>query len=159
MVHKMKNAELYTYVIRILLISLYSLSPLWAQPDTQVSTDKLYVPNGTATQKVLGGGKAKIEILSKGKAAFLGRLTIAPGVHIPEHRDETEEYLYFLQGGGELYIEGKKLLVTAGDSIYMPAKALVSYKNGSLETVVIQVFAGPSPAKKYDRWEPIPKIK
>ena len=55
MVHKMKNAELYTYLIRILLISLYSLSPLWAQPDTQVSTDKLYVPNGTATQKVLGG--------------------------------------------------------------------------------------------------------
>ena len=155
----MQKIELHTYFLHILLISLCSLSLLWAQPHTQVSTNKLHVPSGTATQKVLGDGKAKIEILSKGKAAFLGRLTIAPGVHIPEHRDETEEYLYFLQGGGELYIEGKKILVTAGDAVYMPAKALVSYQNGSVETVVVQVFAGPSPAKKYDRWKSLPTTK
>ena len=104
-------------------------------------------------KRQVGGGKAVIEILKEGKFAFVGRLTLAAGASVPQHRDPTEEYLVITEGAGEITIEGVTSHVTAGDMIYMPANAEVSFKNGAQRLVALQVFAGPKSARKYDRWQ------
>ena len=75
-----------------------------------------------------------------------------PGTAIPKHRDPTEEYIYILEGSGEITIEGKPHKVTAGQAIYMPAQAEVSFVNGDKPLVGLQVFAGPESAEKYLKW-------
>jgi len=42
--------------------------------------------------------------------------------------------------------------VEPGTTIYMPAFAKVSVQNGEEPLVALQVFSGPSPARKYDAW-------
>ena len=99
-------------------------------------------------------GKATITHLAEGKNAYLGRLTLLGGAKVPEHRDTTEEYLYILEGRGEVVIDDVTYPVGPGSAIYMPANAKVSYTNGPDELVTLQVFAGPVPAKKYEDWNP-----
>jgi quercetin dioxygenase-like cupin family protein len=100
-------------------------------------------------------GKAFLTHLAKGKNAFLGRLQMAANGSVPLHQDATEEYIHILEGSGTMTIEGQEYEVQAGSTIYMPAKAKVSFKNGPEELVAIQVFAGPAPASKYDAWDVI----
>jgi quercetin dioxygenase-like cupin family protein len=102
------------------------------------------------------GDAADIHVLARGENAFLGKLEMAPGGAVPEHRDATEEYIHILEGGGEFTIDGQTHTVGPGTTIYMPANALVSFKNGPARLVAIQVFAGPGPAVKYDAWTPVP---
>ncbi len=104
--------------------------------------------------RVAPSGTATITALAQGSEAFVGRLTIAPGAAVPEHRDETEEYIHVIAGSGTIHIDGTAYPIGAGDTVYMPANALVSYENGARELVALQVFAGPGPASKYDGWAP-----
>lgn len=106
-------------------------------------------------RKQVGGGKAVIEIFKEGKNAFFARLTVGPNGAVPLHRDPTEEYLLIESGSGELTIDGVKHHVKAGDLIYMPARAEVSFKNGPQPLIALQIFAGPESARKYDKWAPI----
>lgn len=110
---------------------------------------------GQEESRSVGGGKARIDILARGQNAFVGRLTLRGGAAVPEHRDATEEYIHVLEGTGTLTMDGKAYEVGPGSTIYMPAKAQVSYVNGPKTMVAIQVFAGPEPAAKYDGWKPI----
>ena len=110
-----------------------------------------------AETRVAGNGKALVRILAgpqHGGAhnAFFAVLELAPGALVPEHADATEEYIYVLEGGGQITVNGVEHSVTIGDSVFMPAKAVVSYKNGEADTKVLQVFAGPGPSAKYDTW-------
>ena len=100
-------------------------------------------------------GKAQIKKLALGSNAFIGELTIKPGAKVPLHRDPTEEYLFVLSGGGTMTLNGKVHTVKKGDVIYMPAGSEVSFTNGNEVTRVMQVFAGPDPAAKYDQWKPV----
>ena len=100
-------------------------------------------------------GKASLTHLAKGKNAFLGRLQMAANGSVPLHQDSTEEYIHILEGSGTMMIDGNEHQVQAGTTIYMPAKAKVSFKNGPEELVAIQVFSGPEPAVKYDTWAEI----
>ena len=93
----------------------------------------------------------------QGDHAFVGRLELAAGAAVPEHRDATEEYIVVLQGGGTMHIDGLAHTIAAGDAVYMPANALVSFTNGPKPTVAIQVFAPPGPEAKYDAWTPRPR--
>lgn len=102
------------------------------------------------------GEAADIHVLARGDNAFLGKLEMAAGGEVPEHRDATEEYIHILEGGGVFTIDGQQHIVGPGTTIYMPANALVSFKNGDAKLVAIQVFAGPGPAVKYDAWTPVP---
>ena len=102
-------------------------------------------------------GKARIRVLAQGQNAFLGQLWIAPNAGVPLHRDVSEEYLYVLEGGGELTINGEVSQISVGSAIFMPANAEVSFANGNAPTVVLQVFADPASAKKYGQWEPVSK--
>ena len=102
------------------------------------------------------GDKADVYLLAQGNNAFVGKLEMAAGGEVPEHRDATEEYIHILEGGGVFTIDGQPHTVGPGTTIYMPADALVSFKNGDARLVAIQVFAGPGPAVKYDAWTPVP---
>ena len=102
-------------------------------------------------------GKARVTPLidSKvgAKSAFLAILEIDPGAKVPVHRDATEEYIHFLEGGGTITLDGRSYGVKAGDTVYMPANAEVSYNNSpDQKSKVIQVFAPMGPEKKYDSW-------
>jgi len=101
------------------------------------------------------GDAADIHVLARGENAFLGKLEMAPGGEVPEHRDPTEEYIHILEGGGVFKIDGHTHQVGPGSTIYMPPGALVSFKNGDVRLVAIQVFAGPGPAAKYEAWTPV----
>lgn len=102
------------------------------------------------------GGMASVRVLSRGDAAFVARLTLAPEARLPEHRDSTEEVVHVLRGTGTVTIDGRSWQVGPGDTLFMPANALVSYVNGPTESEVLQVFAGPEPAAKYDAWQAVP---
>lgn len=97
-------------------------------------------------------GKAWVTELVRGENAFIARLGMAPGAKVPAHRDATEEYIHVLTGSGKITIDGKASSVGPGATIYMPAKAEVSFENGPETMTVLQVFAGPAPAKKYETW-------
>jgi quercetin dioxygenase-like cupin family protein len=101
------------------------------------------------------GSDAQITLLAQGDNAFLGKLELPPGAAVPEHRDATEEYIHVLSGGGVITLDGVAHTLAAGDTVYMPADATVSYVNGDAPLVAIQVFAGPGPAAKYQSWEPV----
>jgi len=96
--------------------------------------------------------KADVWLLARGEHAFVGKLELAAGGAVPEHRDATEEYLHIVEGSGKLMIDGAAFEVGPGTTIYMPANAKVSYQNGDARLVALQVFAGPAPASKYDSW-------
>lgn len=98
-------------------------------------------------------GKAHVTELAHGAEAWLGILELAPDVAVPEHQDPTEETIHVLSGGGTITIDGTAYEVTGGDTIFMPANATVSYRNGPTPLRAVQVFAGPEPASKYDGWK------
>ena len=102
------------------------------------------------------GEVADIHVLARGEQAFLGKLEMAPGGEVPEHRDPTEEYIHILAGSGVFTIDGQAHAVGPGTPNSMPPDALVSFKNGETRLVAIQVFAGPGPAAKYDAWTAVP---
>jgi len=113
---------------------------------------RLVVAAGEAEHRQAPSGKADVFFLAQGNNAFVARLELAENGAVPEHRDTTEEYLYVLEGGGELMIEDRPYSIGPGSAIYMPANAKVSYQNGDARLVALQVFAGPEPAAKYDAW-------
>ncbi len=95
---------------------------------------------------------AEVRFLAQGDNAFVARLEMEPGAQVPEHQDATEEYIHILAGGGVMTIDGATYEVSAGETIFMPAGATVSFRNGDAPLVGLQVFAGPGPAARYDRW-------
>jgi len=99
------------------------------------------------------GGKASIAVMARGEAAFLGVLELPGGGAVPEHQDLTEEYIYVLEGGGTITVDGEQHSLSPGSAVFMPAGATVSYQNGDEALVALQVFAGPESADKYERWE------
>lgn len=101
-------------------------------------------------------GKARVQHLARGDNAYLGRLEMVAGAAVPQHRDQTEEYIHILEGSGTITIDGKTEPVKAGTTIYMPAHAQVSFENGDAKLVGLQVFAGPAPADKYQTWTVAP---
>lgn len=108
---------------------------------------------GKAPKRAVPSGKASIEILARGKNAFLGRLEMAGGGRVPEHRDATEEYIHVLEGAGTLYMEDEAHLLSPGSTVFMPAGAKVRFEGGPKPLVALQVFAGPGPSAKYESWK------
>ncbi len=101
---------------------------------------------------------AKVQFLvTKGigaKSGFMSILTLPAGGQVPEHRDETEEYLYVLDGEGTIWIDDKSYKLKKEDSVFMPAKAKVKFlasKKGPVK--VLQVFTPQGPEKKYNSWK------
>lgn len=112
------------------------------------------VTTASSVAKLSPNGAASIRQLARGQQAFIGLLTLNGGGKVPKHADATEEFIYVIDGGGTLHIDGKKHRIGPGTMVYMPAGATVSYANGPTPLVALQVFAGPSPADKYGIWKP-----
>ncbi len=110
------------------------------------------VPLDQAPMQTAPSGKAQIWHLARGQNAYVGKLEMAGGGAVPEHRDATEEFIYVLEGSGTLTIEGQDYSLQPGSTVYMPANVKVSYRNGPEKMVALQVFAGPEPSAKYERW-------
>ena len=138
-----------------------SYKTVYAQKKDNPQRDLKFTPKITTKESVetrhVAQGKVKIETFMQGRNAFVGRLTLAPLQKVPLHQDATEEYLYIIAGGGEITIDGKQYAVKAGDSIYMPAKAKVSFTNGNKTLIAFQIFAGPESAQKYQKWPLVKK--
>jgi len=120
----------------------------------QAPTAAVVITDADAEHRTAPNGKGEIVRLVTGTNAFLGKLSMDPGGEVPLHRDPTEEYIYVLQGSGLMTIDGKEYEIGPNTAIYMPANAEVSFKNGAEQLVALQVFAGPEPAAKYDKWTP-----
>jgi quercetin dioxygenase-like cupin family protein len=106
-----------------------------------------------APKRTAPHGNASVVMLARGENAFVGKLEMVAGAKVAEHQDPTEEYIHVLSGHGRLTMNGETFEISAGTTIYMPAFATVSYENGDEPFVGIQVFAGPSPADKYETWQ------
>jgi quercetin dioxygenase-like cupin family protein len=106
-----------------------------------------------AARRTSPSGKSLITLLARGQNAFIGKLEMLPGAAVPQHQDPTEEYIHVLSGHGTMTMNGKSYDIGPGTTIFMPAFATVSYQNGDEPLVAIQVFAGPSPADKYETWK------
>jgi quercetin dioxygenase-like cupin family protein len=122
--------------------------PVAAEPTLQAEVRKA----SHVKSRWVPSGKAHIELLAQGNNAFVGMLYMDAGGGVPEHADKTEEYIHVIEGGGVITIDGADHTIAAGDTIFMPAGATVSYANGESDFVGLQVFADPSPASKYDKW-------
>jgi len=120
--------------------------------ETEVSPPAEVRVREVAPRRVSPNGQAWITLLAQGANAFVGRLEMAPGATVPEHRDPTEEYIHILSGGGTLVIDGVEHEIGPGTTVFMPSDVTVSYRNGAERLVALQVFAGPEAAEKYERW-------
>ncbi len=105
-----------------------------------------------AETRVAPPGSASVRLLARGHNAFVARLEMDAGAAVPEHQDADEEYIVVVEGGGTITIDGVATDIGPGTTIFMPAGATVSYRNGPEPMVALQVFAGPGSAAKYDRW-------
>ena len=125
-----------------------------AQPKApEVTVTKASVVSmAKADKRVAPSGKAVAHRFVTGERAYVGRLELAGGGAVPEHRDPTEEFIYVLEGTGTITIDGASHDVGPDTAIYMPAGAQVSYQNGPEAMVAIQIFAEPGPEAKYDGW-------
>ena len=107
-----------------------------------------------APVRVVPSGKAKVRMMSMpGAQAFVGILEMDAGAKVPVHRDADDEFVYVLEGGGALFLDGERHDIQAGDLVTMPANSEVHFEAGSEgPTRVLQVFAPAESAKKYDKW-------
>lgn len=99
-------------------------------------------------------GKARVRVLSMPNArAFVGMLELDAGGKVPLHKDSSDELVYFIEGGGQIWIDGTAHTVGVGDTVTMPGGAEVRFEGDpSGPTKVLQVFAPAESAAKYDSW-------
>jgi quercetin dioxygenase-like cupin family protein len=90
--------------------------------------------------------------LAEGKNAYLGELVLAPGTEVPMHTHDSEEYLFFMHGGGVMTIDGEEVEVGPGSVVLVPEKTEHAFVNGPDETIAIQIFADPEGAQRYRDW-------
>ena len=56
-----------------------------------------------------------------GEKAMVAQVFLAKGAAVPEHHHESEQITYILQGALEFQIEGKTVLVSAGQVLRIPS--------------------------------------
>lgn len=91
--------------------------------------------------------------LAEGRNAYVGQISLAPDTEVPLHRHESEEYLFILEGGGTMTIEGEQYELAAGSMVAVPSNAEHGFVNGPRRTVAFQVFAIPDAAHRFLEWE------
>ncbi len=79
------------------------------------------------------------------KAAYVGKLTVKPGMKVPEHIHAAEtELLYVVQGAGVMTVAGEAYDVAAGMGVQVPPGVKHSFEVTSTEDVVVVQFYTPS---------------
>lgn len=152
MVFDVMKTKIFSDCLKGLIIGALTLGTgAWVLQATP-ALKGLVIDENHHEKRQFGEGKAVITHLARGKEAYLGRLMLQGGVHVPLHQDPTEEYLIIEQGHGIIEIDGVSHKLKPGSVVYMPANAKVSFTNDSETFVALQVFAGPESADKYQNW-------
>ena len=87
---------------------------------------------------------------------------IAPGNGAPTHSHPVEEVLTVREGEAEMWIEDQRVIVSAGQSLTVPARRMHGFRNsGSVTLHLHAVLASPvfeatpeGAAEAVRRWEP-----
>ncbi len=79
-----------------------------------------------------------------GVSAMAGMITLQKGSHVPKHSHVSEQLTYVLEGSLRFLIEGREILVGAGEILVIPA--WVEHEATAIEhTVELDIF---SPIRK-----------
>jgi quercetin dioxygenase-like cupin family protein len=94
----------------------------WANLDKEVMNDRIW-------RKVITGDKAMV-----------AQVFIAKGGVVPEHRHESEQLTYILEGALQFEIEGRTIVVAAGQVLRIPSN--VPHRAVALEdTLDLDIFS------------------
>ena len=75
-----------------------------------------------------------------GEKAMVAQVFLAKGAIVPEHRHESEQITYILEGALQFEIEGKQILVAKGQVLRIPS--WVPHKAVALEdTLDLDIFS------------------
>ncbi|MCC6624494.1 MAG: cupin domain-containing protein [Deltaproteobacteria bacterium] len=148
------SARWGTVVAALMVIAGCASSPV-APPESGARYAPIVAAAAELPARRSPAGTALSTELARGERAFVALMRLEPGARIPAHQDESEEYLYVLEGGGEITIDGRTWTIAPGMVVFMPSMATVSYVNGPAGSVVVQVFADPRSAAKYEAWTPV----
>jgi quercetin dioxygenase-like cupin family protein len=104
----------------------------------------------------IAGGKGKVKILFDADAAgdgaaYVGLLTAAAGMEVPEHVHAKEaEILWVVSGKGEMTVDGQAQPVEAGEAIHIPAGSKHSFKSDAGLTAV-QFYTPSGPEQRFKK--------
>jgi quercetin dioxygenase-like cupin family protein len=77
-----------------------------------------------------------------GQQIMLARVLLKKGCIVPEHSHHNEQLTYILEGALKFWIDGKEIVVNAGETLCIPSN--MPHKAEALEdTVDLDVFAPP----------------
>ena len=77
-----------------------------------------------------------------GERSMLARIILRTGAVVPEHSHENEQITYILEGALKFIVQGKEILVRAGEVLVIPSH--VPHSAEALEdTVDLDVFCPP----------------
>ena len=94
-------------------------------PVVRRADDVEYEPVGAAD-----GLKKGVLVDGRGAPSFaLRRFTLEPGGGVPKHTNEVEHEQYVLQGEYVIGIDDEEHVVSAGDSLLIPAGTVHWYRN------------------------------
>ena len=77
-----------------------------------------------------------------GQEMTMARVSFTEGSAVPAHRHENEQFSLVLSGTMEFTVEGKPVLVQAGEVLFLPANELHGAR-ALQDAVVLDVFAPP----------------
>jgi quercetin dioxygenase-like cupin family protein len=75
-----------------------------------------------------------------GEKAMVAQVFLAKGAVVPEHHHESEQITYILEGALQFQIEGRELVVSAGEVLLIPSN--VPHRAVALEdTLDLDIFS------------------
>jgi len=105
---------------------------------------------------VVMGGKGGVKILLDqetvgAKEASMGLITALPGTVIPPHTHDGAEFVYVLEGRGEVFLAGQTIPIEGGMALYIPPNTEHGVKVTTEVTPLraIQVYAPPGPEQRF----------
>jgi quercetin dioxygenase-like cupin family protein len=77
-----------------------------------------------------------------GQEIMLARVLLKKGCIVPEHSHHNEQLTYVLEGALKFWIDGKEIVVNAGETLCIPSN-LPHKAEALVDTVDLDVFAPP----------------
>jgi len=102
--------------------------------------DKVNVFLLSDSEKVLDTEGAKGLLLNKVNGIETVELSVDPDYLVPEHALPFDVVFYVVDGEGELTVEDKVNILSAGDSVRVTANALRIWKNSSKKSLKLLVM-------------------